>query len=75
MSYGAAAKYMKKSFISKWVKRYSNVKNVTHDLPDCGSVQKPTKKDNRVFEKNFCLSLRGGQVILHKKRSKYIVTL
>ena len=31
MSYGAAAKYMKKSkaFVSKWVKRYSEVKNAS----------------------------------------------
>lgn len=72
MSYGAAAKYMKKSkaFVSKWVKRYSEVKNVD-DLPDRGSVQKTTKKEDkmilRVFEKNPCLSLRGGQAVLLKK--------
>jgi len=30
MLYGAAAKYVKKSkiFVSKWVKRYSDIKNV-----------------------------------------------
>jgi len=40
MSYGTAAKYMKESkiFISKWVKRYSDVKNVNYDLPDRNSV-------------------------------------
>lgn len=72
MSYGAAAKYMKKSkaFISKWVKRYSDVKNVD-DLPDRGSAQVTTKKEDRVilriFEKNPGLSLRGGQAVLRKK--------
>jgi len=45
MSYKAAAKYMKKSktYVNKWVKHYFNVKNID-DLPDCGSVQKTTKK-------------------------------
>lgn len=35
MSYVAVAKYMKKSkiFVSKWVKRYSEVKNID-DLPN-----------------------------------------
>jgi len=75
MSYGAAAKYMKKSkaFVCKWVKRYSEVKNVD-DLPDRGSVQKTTKKEDkmilRLFEKNPCLSLRGGQAVLFKKGLK-----
>lgn len=72
MSYAAAAKYMKKSktFVSKWVKRYSEVKNVD-DLPNRGSTQKTTKKEDkmilRVFEKNSRLSLRGGQAVLLKK--------
>jgi len=48
------------------VKRSSDVKNVD----DCGSVQKTTKKEDRVilqvFEKNP-LSLRGGQAVLRKK--------
>lgn len=72
MSYGVAAKYMRKSktFVSKWAKRYSEVKNV-NDLPNRGSMQKTTKKEDRmilrVFEKNSCLSLRGGQAVLRKK--------
>jgi len=32
-----------KSFVSKWVKRYSNTKNVD-DMPDRESVQKNDKK-------------------------------
>jgi len=38
-------KYMKKSktFVSKWVKHYSDVKNVDN-LPDRGSVQKKRRK-------------------------------
>jgi len=45
--YGAAAKYMKKSktFINKWVKRYSDI----DDLLDCGSVQKTMKKEESDF--------------------------
>jgi len=41
MSYGTAANYMKKSktVVNKWMKRYSNVKNVD-DLSDHGSMQK-----------------------------------
>lgn len=72
MSLGAAAKYMGKSktFVSKWVKRYAAVKNVD-DLPDRGSLQKTSKKEDKlilaVFEKNPLLSLRGGQSILRKK--------
>jgi len=64
MSYGAA-KYMKKlkTFVGKWVKRYSDIKNID-DLPDRGSMQKTTEKEVRVilrmFEKNP-LSLRDGQ--------------
>jgi len=61
MSYGTAAKYMKKpkTFVNKWVKRYSDVKNVG-DLSDRGSVQKATKNRMilRMFEKNPRLSLR-----------------
>jgi len=43
MLYEAAAKYMKKlkTFVSKWMKRYS-VKN--DDLPVSSAVQKMTKK-------------------------------
>jgi len=55
-----------KTFVNKWVKRYSNVKNVDN-LPDHGSMQKMTKKKNRVIEKNLRLSLRGGQAVLRKK--------
>lgn len=72
MSYGAAAKYMKKSkaYVSKWVKRYLEVKNVD-DLPDRGFTPKTTKKEDKmilkVFEKNSSLSLRGGQAILQRK--------
>lgn len=71
MSYGAAAKYMKKSktFVSKWMKRYSEVKNVD-GLPDRGSVRKTTKKEDRMilqaFEKNPRLSLSDGQAILRE---------
>ncbi|KAL1492519.1 hypothetical protein ABEB36_010760 [Hypothenemus hampei] len=54
----------------KWVKRYSVVKNVD-DLPDRGSLQKTSKKEDRlilaVFERNPSLSLRGGQSTLRKK--------
>jgi len=48
--YGATAKYMKKlkTFVSKWVKRFSDVKNVD-DLLDRGSVQKTTKKEDSDF--------------------------
>lgn len=59
-----------KTFISKWVKRYSDVKNVDN-RPDCGSTQVTTKKEDKVIlwilEKNPGLSLRGGQAILRKK--------
>jgi len=72
MSYEVAIKYMKKSktFVSKWVKRYSDIKNVD-DLSNHGSVQKTMKKKDevilRVFEKNPRLLLHGGQVVLRKK--------
>jgi len=46
MSYGTAAKYMKVKDICKWMKRYSDVKNVD-DLPDRVSVQKTTLKEDR----------------------------
>jgi len=38
MSYGAAVKYMKKlkTFVSKWMKCYSDIKNVD-DLPHRGA--------------------------------------
>jgi len=71
MSYGAAAKYIKKSktFVSK-VKRYSDVKNID-DLPNRGSTSKKTmKKEDKMilwFEKNPCLPSRGGQAVLRKK--------
>jgi len=58
----AAAKHMKKSktFVSKWMKRYSNVKN--DDLLDCDSVQNKTKKEDKMilqeFKENPRLSLR-----------------
>lgn len=77
MSYGAAAKYMRKSktFVSNWAKRYSEVKNVDN-LPNCASMQKTTRKENRmilrVFKKNSCLSLRDGQAVL-RKRSKCVM--
>jgi len=55
----------------KWVKRYSDVKDID-DLP--GSVQKMTKKEDRMilwmFDKNPRLLLRGGQT---EKGSKYIM--
>ncbi|XP_020296123.1 uncharacterized protein LOC109861050 [Pseudomyrmex gracilis] len=72
MSYATAAKYMKKSktYVSKWVKRYSEVENVD-DLENRGSAQKTTKREDnmilQVFEKNSQLSLRRGQAILRKK--------
>jgi len=49
--YGAAAKYMKKSktFISKWIKCYSDV----DDLLDCDSVQKTMKKGEQSEENRF----------------------
>jgi len=45
----AAAKYMKKSktYVNKWVKRYSDVKNVD-DLSD-RSVQKTTLKEDKMI--------------------------
>lgn len=75
MSYTAAAKYMKKSktFISKWVKRYLEVKNVD-DLPNRGTKSKTTKTEDKLilreFEKNPRLSLRSGQAVLCRKGLK-----
>jgi len=52
MSY-RAVKYMKmsKTFVNKWMKLFRRnyfVKNIDN-LPDCGSVQKTMKKEDRVY--------------------------
>lgn len=46
-----AAEYMKKSktFVSKWAKRYSEVKHVV-DLLERGYTQETTKKDNTILK-------------------------
>ncbi|XP_018398950.1 PREDICTED: uncharacterized protein LOC108776745 [Cyphomyrmex costatus] len=72
MTQTAAAKYMQKSkqFVSKWVKRYKEVKNVD-DYPNRGSVGVVSEKDEKVictlFSKNPTLSLREGAQELSKK--------
>ncbi|EFN89470.1 hypothetical protein EAI_06071 [Harpegnathos saltator] len=78
MSYQTAAKYMKKSktFVSKWMNRCVEVKNVD-DLPERGSIQKTTDKEDKLilqmFANNIRLLLRGEQAALKEKRSKYIM--
>jgi len=50
MTQTSAAKYMQKSkqFVSKWVNRYKEVKNVD-DFPNRGSVGVVSKKDEKVI--------------------------
>lgn len=66
-----------KIFVNKWVKFfYFDTENVD-DLLNCDSTRITTNANNkvilRVFEKTFGISLRGGQVILRKKRFKCVV--
>lgn len=72
MSYAAAAKYIKKSraFVEKWVQRFKELKNVD-DLPDRGSIEKVTKKNEKLivalFSRNPSLTLRQAQAKLKQK--------
>lgn len=71
MSRDRAAKYMNKSkaFVNKWVKRYSETKNVD-DLPERGKTKSTSSAENKrilqIFMKNPLLSLRSGQEKLKK---------
>jgi hypothetical protein len=66
MTREAVAKYMKKymAFVTKWTKQYSAVENVD-DRPNCGSMMKTTKSENkpilRVFANNTRLSLQSDK--------------
>ncbi|KYQ48095.1 hypothetical protein ALC60_12874 [Trachymyrmex zeteki] len=57
-------------FVRKWVKRYNEIKNVD-DLPERGTQQSTTKKDDKaivkIFEKNPGCSLRRAKNLLLKK--------
>lgn len=72
MTQAAAAKYMQKSkqFVSKWVNRFKEVKNVD-DFPNRGSVGAMSEKDEKMicdlFLKNPTLTLREGASKLSKK--------
>ena len=72
MTQAAAAKYMQRSkqFVSKWVNRFKDVKNVD-DFPNRGSVGVVSEKDEKVicvlFSKNPTLTLREGVLKLSKK--------
>lgn len=72
MSRDQAAKYMKKSktFVTKWVKRYLETKNVD-DLPDRGKTKKTSSAEDKrivqLFAKNPLLSLRSGQEQLKRR--------
>ena len=66
MSFSSAAKYKKKSktFVAKWVQRYTESKNVDY-LPEHGSSTPYSKKDIKkvvnIFNKDQSFSLRQGQ--------------
>lgn len=72
MSFAAASRYMGKSvsFVKKWVKRYSDVKNVD-DLPERGTRRSTSEKNDKaifkIFEKNPVCSLRKAKLLLSKK--------
>lgn len=72
MTQAAAAKYMQKSkqFVSKWVNRFKEVKNVD-DFPNRGSVGVVTEKQEKLicalFSKNPTLTLREGASKLSQK--------
>lgn len=71
MSHVQAAKYMKKSksFVTKWVNRYSVTKHVD-DLPERGTTRKTSSAEDKritnLFLKNPRLSLRSAQEKLKK---------
>lgn len=75
MSHSAAAKYMKMSrqFVTKWVNRFLEVRNVD-DFPNCGRVGKVSDKVKKMvlalFSKNPALTLREGVEKLSKKGVK-----
>ena len=75
MSFSSAAKYIKKSktFVAKWVQRYTESKNVD-DLPECGSSTQYNKKNIKkildICNKDQPLSLRQDQTELSKKGVK-----
>lgn len=72
ISYRATVKYMKKSkaLVSKWVQRYSDVKNV-YDQADCGSAQTATKIWTMIY---YGLLLRVDKHFYVKKRLKKTFT-
>lgn len=72
MSRESAAEYMNKSktFVNKWVKRYTETKNVD-DLPERGKTKLTSSAEDKrillMFSKNPLLSLRSSQEKLKKK--------